>query len=612
MFPRFFHEPFNMKKNIYYFLFLILTGVLAAPLQAQIPQMLFHAELGGDEMLPPVNTQGKGLVSFLFTPDRTKVDVGGMLIRLNGTVTSVTIRQGKTGETGPVIFDLTPYLNDRHIIGQVTVPSILLPNLLTNSVYVEVKTTAHPTGEIRGQFAFEADLAFKSLLTSDQVNPPSNSNAVAYGGILYKLGLEDLIYAFAFRDLSSAMTSVALYDVVTGQLAFPPFLMGGATGGLIQGFIELDTIDPDFLKKALDCRYNVLINTVNYPQGEIMGKLEHVGLFGSLAPITSFQQIPPPTPPVGIGFSSSTPSFDLDSMTTWVFTNDTSTTSVALHIGEPNENGPQLFELSASAIPGLYVQKYAVTEQQLTDFAQGRFYIQVKTAANPDGAIRGVMKNTMRRGYAFDLCGVQMVPPTSSDALGVAVASVDLANHFLNYKVITDGLASAPVDAYFAQANVGANGIAFHGMPLTEPIIAGSHEIMAALGPIIENGGSYVQIGTMGNPNGEIRGQVRRGFTCPEVVSATSLEQVTEVNVSPVPFNDFLNVSLTTKESFEARLIMHDILGAPAYVQNINIVQGEQNMAISTLQLPAGFYSISLEIPTENASVLLKKVVKTQ
>jgi hypothetical protein len=149
-------------------------------------------------------------------------------------------------------------------------------------------------------------------------------------------------------------------------------------------------------------------------------------------------------------------------------------------------------------------------------------------------------------------------------------------------------------------------------MPLTEPIIAGSHEIMAVLGPIIENGGSYVQIGTMGNPNGEIRGQVRRGFTCPEVVSATSLEQVTEVNVSPVPFNDFLNVSLTSKESFEARLIMHDILGAPAYVQNINIAQGEQTIDISTLQLPAGFYTISLEIPSENASVLLKKVVKAQ
>ncbi|HAD12199.1 MAG TPA: hypothetical protein DCF33_07145 [Saprospirales bacterium] len=602
-----------MNKTIHFLLLLVLLCGISLPLQAQIPHLVFHAELGGDEMIPSVNTPGKGLVTFLFTPDRQNVDVSGMLVKLNGTVTSAKIRRGITGQTGPEIFDLTPYINDRHIIGQVPVPDILLHNLLTNSVYVEVKTTAHPNGEIRGQFTCEVDLDYKALLTGDQVIPPSGSNAIAYGGLHFPLGSEDLVYAFTYRGLSSAITSVAMYEGIPGQTAVPPIYMNKVVGGLIQGLIELDTIDPEFLRKAVEGRYYVLIRTVNYPQGEIMGKLEHIGFFGSLAPVNGIQQLPPPIPPTpGFGFSSTTPSGDLDSLTTWVFINNILPTSVALHIGEPTQNGPQLFEFGPSQIPGWYVQKYAVTEQQLTDFAQGRMYIQVKTAANPDGAIRGVMKNTLRKGYAFDLCGIQMVPPTSSDALGVAVASVDLANCYLNYKAITDGLASVPVDAYFAQANVGANGIAFHGMPLTEPIIAGSHEIMAVLGPIIENGGSYVQIGTMGNPNGEIRGQVRRGFTCPEVVSATSLEQVTEVNVSPVPFNDFLNVSLTSKESFEARLIMHDILGAPAYVQNINIVQGEQNIAISTLQLPAGFYSISLEIPTENASVLLKKVVKTQ
>jgi hypothetical protein len=341
--------------------------------------------------------------------------------------------------------------------------------------------------------------------------------------------------------------------------------------------------------------------------------MEHVGYFGSLAPVNGLQQVPPPIPPSpGFGFSSTTPSGDLDSMTTWVFINNIAPTSVKIHIGDPGQNGPEFVEFGATSIPGWYVKTYPITEQQLTDFAQGRMYIQVKTAANPDGVIRGVMKNTLRKAYAFDLCNLQMVPPTNSDALGVAVASVDLANCYLNYKAITDGLASVPVDAYFAQANVGANGIAFHGTPLTEPVIAGSHEIMAVLGPIIENGGSYLQIGTMGYPNGEIRGQVRRGFSCPEVVATTSLEQISEVNVSPVPFNDFLNVTLSSKESFDARLVVYDILGVPSYTQQINVVEGEQNFALETQHLPPGFYSISLEVPSQNESVLLKKVVKAQ
>lgn len=603
-----------MNKTIHFLLTVLLAGGLSVALQAQIPHLVFHAELGGDEMLPTVNTQGKALVTFLFTPDRKNVDVSGMVVRMDGAVTSAKIRLGKTGETGPEVFDLTPYINDRHIIGQIPAPTALLSNLLTNNVYVEIATTAHPAGEIRGQFTCEVDLDFRAFLTGSQAVPPNNSPAIGFGGFHFPLGSLDLVYAFTVRGINfSDILSADLYEGLPGQSTAPPIHLPGLAGGLIQGLIELDTIDPEFFRKAVEGRYYVVIRTVNYPQGEIIGHLEHVGYFGSLAPINGLQQVPPPIPPsAGFGFSSTTPSGDLDSLTTWVFINNIAPTSVKIHIGDPGQNGPEFQDFGTTATPGFYVKSYPVTEQQLTDFAQGRMYIQVKTAANPDGVIRGVMKNTLRKAYAFDLCNLQMVPPTNSDALGVAVASVDLANCYLNYKMIADGLASDPVDSYFAQANLGANGVAFHATPLSAPVIAGSHEIMAVLGPIIENGGSYVQIATMGYPNGEIRGQVRRQFTCPEVVSTQSVLQLTEVNVGPVPFNDFLSITLNSKQSFDARLVVYDVLGVPSYTQAVKVVEGEQNFTLETKHIPAGFYSISLEVPTENESVLLKKVVKAQ
>jgi hypothetical protein len=221
------------------------------------------------------------------------------------------------------------------------------------------------------------------------------------------------------------------------------------------------------------------------------------------------------------------------------------------------------------------------------------------------------MKNTLRKAYAFDLCGVQVVPPTNSNALGIAVASVDQANCYLNYKVIADGLAGLPVDAYFATAGFGANGTAFHSMPLAEPIIAGSHEIMSTLGPIIENGGTYVQISTPGNISGEIRGQVRRGFTCPEYVNGvTALDDISKVIVSPVPFQNFLNVELESATGFEGRLVLRDILGVLAGTQSVQIVSGKQSLHLATANLHKGIYSLTLEIPGQNASVLLKKVVR--
>jgi hypothetical protein len=248
----------------------------------------------------------------------------------------------------------------------------------------------------------------------------------------------------------------------------------------------------------------------------------------------------------------------------------------------------------------------------LTDFAQGRLYINVTTAAYPNGELRGVMKNTLRKAYAFDLCGAQMVPPTNSNALGIAVASVDQANCYLHYKLITDDLASVPVDGYFAQGAVGINGIAFHAIDNTAPVITGSHEIMAVLGPIIEASGTYLQIGSMDFPNGEIRGQVRRGYSCPEVVvTVTELNNISQVTASPVPLQEVLNIGLESGSAFEGRLVMHDIMGVPALTQTVQIVAGKQTIQIQTNNLPKGIYTLSMEIPGQNTGMLLKKVLNT-
>ncbi|MFN0214859.1 MAG: CHRD domain-containing protein [Saprospiraceae bacterium] len=613
-----------MHKTIYllrpqaFFAFVLMTlslflGFLKTPLQAQspIPHLIFHVELGGSEVIPAVNTDAKGLITFIFTPDRSKVNVSGMLVKLDGQVIEANIRLGITGQTGAVLLDFLPLIHGRHIKGQMDVTPALLQNLLRNGVYAELRTTAHPNGEMRGQFICETDLDFAVSMTGDQVVPPTGVNARAFGGIHFPLGAGDIVYAFVVNGLSSAMTSVGIYDKQNDTLVVSlkvPF--GG--GMLIQGLVYLDTVTPDFLIRAREGKYYITIKTVNFPQGEVRGSIDHLGYFASLAPINGVQQLPPPSPPsAGFGFNQTVINGTVDSFSTTVFINAIQPTSVKIHIGNPNEVGPELIDMGVPVAPGLYFKKYKVTATQLTDFAQGRFYINVTTTAFPNGELRGVMKNTLRKGYAFDLCGVQVVPPTNSGALGIAVASVDQANCYLNYKIITDGLAATPVDGYFAQGTFGNNGAAFHVIPNTEPIIANSHEIMAVLGPIIENGGTYVQISTPGYLGGEIRGQVRRGFTCPEYVNGvTALDDIAQVRVSPVPFQDVLNVALESASGFEGRLVLRDILGVPVLTQTVQIVAGEQTLQIMTANLPKGVYALSLEIPGENETVLLKKVVR--
>lgn len=604
---------FVMNKSFYLvftFLLSVLSGVFT--LQAQLPHLVFHAELGGEEQLPPIVTAGKALITLIYTPDRTQATVSGMMVRLQGDVTSVKIRQGKRGEIGPVLLDLTPLVNKRRVLGDIAVPASLLPHFLFNNAYAEITTTAYPDGEIRGQFVCETDLDFGVHMTGDQVVPPTNPTAIAFGGIHFPLGSRDLVYAFTVRGLSSAITEVGIYEGSPTQTGTLVTKLPGMAAGLIQGLVLLDTIPPDFFIKALDGKYQVIIKTQNYPDGEVSGKVVFLGHFCSLAPISGVQQVPP-IPTNAFGFNHSVLNKTLDSLTTTVFVNNTLPLSVKLHIGAPGQNGPAIEEFGPTTFPGLYKKTIPLDESRLTAFAEGCLYVNVTTMANPNGEIRGVLRNSLRKAYAYDLCGLQVVPPSQSKALGVAVTSVDQANCYMNYKIITDGLSGLPTDDYIAQANFGQNGNALYALENTAPMIAGSHEIMAALGPIIEAGGTYVQIGTPNYPNGEIRGQIRRGITCPDLVNTVDIaSDVLGVATSPVPFCDYVNVRLELGKPMEGRLVMRDIWGTVALSQPVQLAEGEQSIRLQTGILPTGLYTLTLEATGGGNTVLLKKLMRVE
>lgn len=599
------------RTAITFLTLLLLAGLSIVPLKAQIPHLVFHAELGGNEMLPPVNTQAKGLVTLLFSPDRKTVDVSGMIVHLDGALTSAKIRLGVTGQSGPVLLDLLPLISGRHILGQLPVPPQLLQSLLVNGVYAEVSTAAHPNGEMRGQFVCETDLDYGVTLSGDQAFPPNNSPAFGLGGIHFPLGSEDIVYAFTVRGLSGPITSAGIYDGPPSAAGNKIANVTGFFGSVIQGLVFLDTIDPDFLRKAREGKYYVAINTAAYPNGEIVGKIEHLGYFASLSPINGVQEVPPPSPPsTGFGFNHTRVNGTLDSLSTTIFINGIAPTSVKIRLAPPGQIGPEIVDMGISTMPGYYTKKYPITEQQLTEFVNGNFYINVTTTAHPDGELRGVMKNTLRKAYAFDLCYKQVVPPTNSGALGVAVASVDQANCYLNYKMIHDGITTPIIDAHFAQGDFGMVGLPFHAMNNTGPIIAGSHEIMSTLGPIIEAGGTYVSIGTTAYPNGEIRGQVRRSFTCPETLPVTEIDYVQQFFISPMPFKDYLNIELASDKGFEGRVVLRDLMGVTAMSRDMKIESGAQTLHLDAVGLPAGMYTLTLEAADKSSRVLAKKVIK--
>jgi len=606
-----------MKRNFYHTLLalLVVCGFAStgkAQPSAPFPHLIFHAELSGSEQIPAVNTNGKGLITILYSPDRNKVSVTGLLVDIQGDITAVTLHIGKTGETGALLVDLMPTVHGKRLYGDIDVPAALLQNLLPDRAYVTVSTTAHPTGEIRGQFICETDLDYRGILTGSEAVPPSNSTAFGFGGIHFPTGSEDVVYAFVVRGLSSPITEVGLYKGEPGENGVFIHNFVDLGGGIFSELIELSDLPANFLREAREGKYYVAVKTQAFPDGEIRGQLGFLGYFTSFAPINAVQVIPSSGGSAGFGFSHNILNQTLDSMTTTVFINTITPTSVDIRIAPPGVNGPLFQTLEPTATVGLYQKTYALDFTHMTDFVEGRLYVNIPTAARPNGEVRGAMKNSLRKGYAFDLCAQQMVPPTNSPGFGVGMASVDQANCYLNYKVIYDNLSGPVNEAFICQAFPTMNGNAIYPMPTSKPIIPGFQEIMASFGVAVELGESYVLLVTNAYPNGEIRGQIVRGMSCPAASGVSVVDNVSQISVSPVPFQTEINVAFESQSAFEGRLVLYDILGVPALTFPVEIIAGNQTFSIPTGNLPIGFYTMVLETPGQGSSLLLKKLLRQE
>lgn len=595
-----------MKKTVYLFL---LACVLAGGVSAQLPHLIFHAELAGSEQIPAVSTDARGLITLIYSPDRSKVAVTGLLVGMEGAVNSITLHIGKTGEAGAAIVDLMPVLNGPRLYGEVDVPPALLQNLLPDRAYASVGTTAHPGGEIRGQFICETDLDYRAILQGSDVVPSSNSNAFGFGGLHFPTGSDDLVYVFLVDGLSSPITSAALYLGKPGENGTQVYQFTSIFQNFIQGIAEIDDLPANFLRDAREGEYYMLVKTANFPDGEIRGQVGFLGYFTSFAPVNASQVVPTASS-AGFGLSHNILNQTLDSLTSTVYISTISPVAVEIRMGAPGANGSLLETLEPAGLPGLYRKTYPLDSDRMTALVEGRLYMNVPTAALPDGEIRGQLKNSLRKAYAFDLCGDQVVPQVNTNGIGVAMASVDQVNCYLNYKVLYDRMSGDLVDAFVCQANPGMNGAALYPLPPMKPLIPGSTAIEATHGAAIELGEMYMILRTADHPDGEIRGQIRRGYSCPDVSGVKNPGQIRDIAVSPTPFTDRMTIQFTSDRSFQGRLILHDMLGAPAIVRTVDIIAGNQTLNFPAAGLLPGVYTLNLEIPGEGRSVLLKRVIR--
>ncbi len=520
---------------IAFFLIILCKNAMAQGTPV-VTHLLFYAKCAAEQALPQTNSKGMALVTLFYERDRKSIQVTGLLTGLSGNLTSAYLHYGKRGEKGDTVVNLMPIIQGRKISGKIPAPPRLLERLLLDEVYVDLKTTAFPNGELRGQTVGETDLNFSLQATGNQVVPPGNSQGICMGGFHLAAGSDDLDYALLCRDLSGPATAGAIYEGDPGTNGVKIMDMPNIIGGnIFVGLIDTDDLPSDFFPKCIAGKYYVSVSTAAFPAGELRAQIAFLGYMNSLAPINANQPVPPPANgSPGFGMSFTRPNRTLDTLTTTLLYSGISATSVEIRTANPGGNGPLLTTMDATARPGVFIKKMPLTDTLLSAFVAGKLYFNLPTATVPTGEIRGQLKTSLRRGYYFDLCGTQLVPKNELSALGMACGSVDQNECYFHYVILNDGLSSNVASADLHQAVAGQNGSVLHAVEKPGVWMDENEDLEAGEGPAIEKQETYFKVNTAEFPNGEVRGQVRRGLICP-LVSGVNSADIQSLSIMPNP-----------------------------------------------------------------------------
>ena len=131
----------------------------------------FVATLSGAEETPAVATTATGTGMFTLSADKKTLTYH--VTQNVAGATAAHIHLGDGGESGAVVFPLTPFSAD--MTGTITLAAADAANLEQGKFYVNVHSPAHTGGEIRGQILHPGDKLYVATLTGAQETPPVTS-----------------------------------------------------------------------------------------------------------------------------------------------------------------------------------------------------------------------------------------------------------------------------------------------------------------------------------------------------------------------------------------------------------------------------------------------------
>jgi hypothetical protein len=222
-----------------------------------------------------------------------------------------------------------------------------------------------------------------------------------------------------------------------------------------------------------------------------------------------------------------------------VTTSGITATLAHIHRGYAGTAGPVIVNFVKSATDPNRWEPQAgslLTADQINELLAGRLYVNVHSAAYPQGEIRGQIQPDNIDVVVSQMNGASVSPPVTNTASGVAATTVDALAGNATIHVNSLGVDDA-TDAHVHKAAAGANNAASL-IALTKDAAAPGHWAaeMQTITPTDRTdflaNGWYVDVHTPANTAGAIRGQILATATAPPPPSQPAAPTLTQLQTS--------------------------------------------------------------------------------
>ncbi len=560
--------------------------------------LILTAILTGENEVPAVTTDAVALATVFFDSDKNTAKVNITATGLSGPITGAHIHEGDPGTNGPVLF---PLVHEGNRI-QMEIPNLStidLISLMNGGTYVNIHTAANPGGEIRGQLTLDQDPAFRATLTGSEEVPAVVTDALGLAVLHWTVGTLNLEINAQFTTLSSPIVGVHLHAGGPGENGPVIADLGHLlTGNQIRGLLDVNV---ETLINLLFENVYINVHTENNPGGEIRGQLFFLPGITFDGWLSGDQENPFATT-AGSGLAVGTIFPALSDIALWMVSDQVSgeITAAHLHQGALGVNGGVVHDLTNGLNDNSILHLGLINDGVLSSLLTGNIYINAHTAAFPGGEIRGQLFRRARDGYGFDLCPEQEVGSTinAPGATGSGLVSIDRHHSKVNMIVVTDGLTGDISASHIHQAGIGQNGGVI--TDLTDfyedgvMILYGAGTDTALVNRI-RSGNTYVNVHTALHPGGEIRGQIVKDFLCSIETSIDPIADIiSDIQLSPVPVIDRLQVRIESQQSADLTMSIADISGQVIASARHTVTTGENMVTMATETLLPGFYVLMI------------------